>query len=158
MHTDAPAPRPRPRAQSGKAVKLSSFRAASLGPIQTSAGKNVVLFWYPADATPGCTKEACAFRDAYAEFVAAGAAVFGVSGDDAASHAAFRAAHSLPYPLLVDAGDEVRAAYGVQADLFGALKGRQTFVIDTEGVVRLSFNNQFAPEEHVKKALAILRA
>lgn len=142
--------------QSGKAVKLSSFRAQSLGPIQTAKGKSVVLFFYPADGTPGCTKEACAFRDAYSEFTAAGAAVFGVSGDSAESHAAFKAAQSLPFPLLVDEGDAVRAAYGIAPDFFGALKGRQTFVIGTDGVVALSFNNQFNPEEHVKKTLAVL--
>ena len=137
-------------------MKLSSFRSQSLGPIQTSKGKPVVLFFYPADATPGCTKEACAFRDAYSDFLGAGAAVFGVSGDSAESHASFRDAQRLPFPLLVDEGDAVRAAYGVQPDLFGALKGRQTFVIGTDGAVLLSFNNQFQPEEHVKKALAVL--
>jgi peroxiredoxin Q/BCP len=147
---------PLSRHQSGKAVKLSSFRAQSLGPIQTAKGKSVVLFFYPADGTPGCTKEACAFRDAYSEFTAAGAAVFGVSGDSAESHAAFKAAQSLPFPLLVDEGDAVRAAYGIAPDFFGALKGRQTFVIGTDGVVALSFNNQFNPEEHVKKTLAVL--
>jgi peroxiredoxin Q/BCP len=143
--------------QSGKAVKLSSFRAQSLGPITVSGGKPVVLFFYPADATPGCTKEACAFRDAYADFQAAGAAVFGVSGDDAESHASFRAAHSLPFPLLVDAGDAVRAAYGVPADLFGALKGRQTYVVGTDGVVVSTFNSQLDVEGHVKRSLAALK-
>ena len=142
--------------QSGKAVKLSSFRVQSLGPITVSAGKPVVLFFYPADATPGCTKEACAFRDAYSDFTAAGAAVFGLSGDDAASHAAFRAAHSLPFPLLVDEGDAVRSAYGIQADLFGALKGRQTFVVGTDGVVVSTFNSQLDTEGHVKRSLAAI--
>ena len=144
--------------QSGKAVKLSSFRAQTVGPITVNPGKNVVLFFYPADATPGCTKEACAFRDAYSDFVSAGAAVFGVSADDAASHAAFRAAHNLQFPLLVDEGDEVRTAYGIQKDFFGALKGRQTYVIGTDGVVRFAFNNQFDAEGHVTRALAALSA
>ena len=138
-------------------MKLSSFRAQTLGPLTVSAGKPVVLFFYPADSTPGCTKEACAFRDAYADFQSAGAAVFGLSADDAASHAAFRAAHSLPYPLLVDEGDAVRAAYGVPADLFGALKGRQTYVVGTDGVVVSAFNSQLDTEGHVKRSLAALK-
>ena len=144
--------------QSGKTVKLSAFRKQSLGPLTLNAGKNVVLFFYPADATPGCTKEACAFRDAYSDFVSAGAVVLGVSSDSAESHASFADANDLPFPLLVDEGDEVRNAYGVPADLFGLIKGRQTFVIDTDGNVVLSFNNQFAPDDHVKKTLAVLGA
>ncbi len=111
----------------------------------------------PADNTPGCTKEACAFRDAYSDFAAAGAAVFGVSGDSAESHAAFKAANSLPFPLLVDEGNAVREEYGIPSDLFGALKGRQTYVIGTDGVVSLVFNNQFKPEEHVTRTLALLQ-
>ena len=139
-------------------MKLSSFRAQTLGPLTVAAGKPVVLFFYPADATPGCTKEACAFRDAYSDFLSAGAAVFGVSADDAASHAAFRAAHSLPFPLLVDEGDAVREAYGVPKDFFGALKGRQTYVVGTDGVVAFAFNSQFDAEGHVTRALAALQA
>jgi peroxiredoxin Q/BCP len=116
----------------------------------------VVLFFYPADATPGCTKEACAFRDSYSDFLAAGAVVLGVSSDDAESHAAFREANNLPFPLLVDEDDAVREAYGIGKDLFGLIKGRQTFVIDSEGTVALSFNNQFDFEGHVTKTLALL--
>ena len=144
--------------QSGKTVKLSAFRKQSLGPLTLNAGKNVVLFFYPADATPGCTKEACAFRDSYSDFKSAGAVVLGVSSDSAESHASFADANDLPFPLLVDEGDEVRSAYGVQPDLFGLIKGRETFVINADGEVVLSFNNQFAPDDHVKKALAVLGA
>jgi thioredoxin-dependent peroxiredoxin len=123
-----------------------------------STGKNVVLFFYPADATPGCTKEVCAFRDSYVDFVKAGAAVMGISGDSQESHASFASDNELPFSLLVDEGDETRAAYGVQPDLFGLIKGRQTFVISPDGEVLLSFNNQFAPDDHVKKTLALLTA
>ncbi len=139
-------------------MKLSSFRAQTVGPLTVNPGKAVVLFFYPADATPGCTKEACAFRDAYSDFVGAGAAVFGLSADDAASHASFRAAHGLQFPLLVDEGDAVREAYGVPKDFFGALKGRQTYVVGTDGVVQFAFNNQFDAEGHVTRALAALTA
>ena len=116
----------------------------------------MVLFFYPADATPGCTKEVCAFRDSYIDFVEAGAVVLGVSSDSQESHAAFARANDLPFSLLVDEGDAARTAYGVAPDLFGLIKGRQTFVIDTDGDVVLSFNSQFGPEDHVKRTLAIL--
>ena len=107
---------------------------------------------------PGCTKEACAFRDSYADFKSAGAVDLGVSSDSAESHASFADANDLPFPLLVDEGDAVRSAYGVKPDLFGMLKGRETFVINADGEVVLSFNNQFSPDDHVKKALAVLGA
>ena len=80
-----------------------------------------------------------------------------MSGDNAESHAAVASACDLPFPLLVDEGDAVRTAYGVTPDLFGALKGRQTFVIGTDGTVLLSYNSQFDPESHVKRTLAVLQ-
>ena len=140
--------------QNGKLVKLSSFRQQTVGPF-SFGGKPVVLFFYPADNTPGCTKQACAFRDSYSEFAAAGAVVLGISADSVESHAGFQEAQSLPFDLLVDDADEVRTAYGIPKDL-GLLKGRQTYVIDKNGEVVLSFNSQFAFEDHAKKALAVL--
>ena len=103
-------------------------------------GDSLVLFFYPKDDTPGCTAEACAFRDSFADLKALGAQVWGVSGDDAASHQRFAARHSLPFPLLVDRGNALRQAFGVPAVL-GLLPGRVTFVIDGEGTVRHVFNN-----------------
>lgn len=84
------------------AVSLAEFR-----------GKKVVLYFYPKDNTPGCTREACGFRDSYQAVLAHGAVVLGVSADSVASHAGFRAKHALPFSLLSDAGRAIAEAYGV---------------------------------------------
>jgi len=121
------------------------------------AGKALVLFFYPKDDTPGCTMEACAFRDSYADLQALGAEVWGVSGDDAASHQRFAQRHNLPYPLLVDRGNQLRKALGVPAVL-GLLPGRVTYVVDGEGVIRHVFNNLLDGPAHRREAVAALQA
>ena len=120
------------------------------------AGKALVLFFYPKDDTPGCTMEACAFRDSYADLQALGAEVWGVSGDDAGSHQRFASRHNLPYPLLVDRGNQLRRAFGVPAVL-GLLPGRVTYVIDAGGVIRHVFNNLLDGPAHRREALEALR-
>jgi peroxiredoxin Q/BCP len=119
--------------------------------------KAVVLFFYPRDGTPVCTKEACAFRDAYEDFVDAGAAVIGVSGDSAARHQAFASSHRLPFVLVSDSDGQARRAFGVPKSL-GLLPGRVTYVIDEEGIVRHVFRSQFAADRHVKEALEVVRS
>ncbi len=113
----------------GNSISLSQLR-----------GQRVVLYFYPRDNTPGCTKEACGFRDAYADYQAQGIRVYGVSADDARSHQKFAQKFQLPFPLLVDEGAKVATAYGV----FGPKKfmgkeyngiHRTTFVIDPEGQI-----------------------
>ncbi|XP_008800455.2 peroxiredoxin Q, chloroplastic-like [Phoenix dactylifera] len=133
--------------QDGKDVALSKFK-----------GKPVVVYFYPADESPGCTKEACAFRDSYEKFKKAGAEVLGISGDDPASHKAFSKKYRLPFTLLSDEGNKVRKQWGVPSDLFGTLPGRQTYVIDRNGVVQLVYNNQFQPEKHVDETLKLLKS
>ena len=120
------------------------------------AGQVLVLFFYPKDDTPGCTMEACAFRDSHADFQALGAQVWGVSGDDAASHQRFAARHQLPFPLLVDQGNALRRAFGVPNAL-GFLPGRVTYVIDGEGVIRHVFNNLLDGAAHRREALEAVR-
>jgi peroxiredoxin Q/BCP len=120
------------------------------------AGKALVLFFYPKDDTPGCTMEACAFRDSYADLQALGAEVWGVSGDDAGSHQRFASRHNLPYPLLADRGNQLRRAFGVPAVL-GLLPGRVTYVIDADGVIRHVFNNLLDGPAHRREALEALR-
>jgi thioredoxin-dependent peroxiredoxin len=120
-------------------------------------GKALVLFFYPKDDTPGCTMEACAFRDSYADLQALGASVWGVSGDDAASHRRFANRHRLPFPLLVDGGNRLRKAFGVPSVL-GLLPGRVTYVIDGQGVVRHVFNNLLDGPAHRREALDALRS
>src|SRR5262252_2182145 len=98
----------------------------------------VVLYFYPKDGTPGCTAEACAFRDSHEVFTDAGAEVIGVSSDSVDSHVAFASRHKLPFTLLSDQGGQVRKRYGVPPVL-GLLPGRVTYVIDREGRVRHVF-------------------
>ncbi|GFP85524.1 peroxiredoxin q chloroplastic [Phtheirospermum japonicum] len=105
-----------------------------------------------------CTTQACAFRDSYEKFKKAGAEVVGISGDGSASHKAFAEKYKLPYTLLSDEGNKVRKEWGVPSDLFGALPGRQTYVLDKNGVCRLVYNNQFQPEKHIDETLKFLKS
>jgi thioredoxin-dependent peroxiredoxin len=116
----------------------------------------VVLYFYPKDETIGCIAEACAFRDQYDVFAAAGAEVVGVSADSADSHRRFAEHHGLPFVLLTDADGAVRQRYGVGKAL-GLLDGRITYVIDTKGLVRHVFSSRLHPTRHVAEALRIVR-
>ncbi len=132
-------------AQDGKMVSLHEF-----------AGKTaVVLYFYPKDNTPGCTNEACSFRDSYEVFKKAGAEVIGVSADSVESHQQFAARNHLQFILLSDKDGAVRKSYGVPST-FGLLPGRVTYVIDQHGIVQHIFSSQFAPEKHIKEALQTL--
>ncbi len=130
--------------QSGAQISLKDF-----------LGKNIVMYFYPKDNTPGCTAEACSFRDSYAVFKEKGAEVIGISSDSAEAHQKFAAQHRLPFTLLSDENGAIRKRYGVPTTLV-LLPGRVTYVIDKEGVVRHVFNSQFAPAKHVSEALTIL--
>jgi len=127
-------------------IRLSDFRGKQA----------VVLYFYPKDDTPGCTTEACSFRDHYEVLKSAGAEVVGVSSDDVHAHEAFAAKYRLPFTLLSDPDGSVRASYGVKRTL-GLVDGRVTFVIDREGVVRHVFSSQIRPKKHVEEALRIVQ-
>jgi thioredoxin-dependent peroxiredoxin len=133
-------------ASGGKRVKLSSYRG----------NKTVVLYFYPKDDTPGCTAESCSFRDAYQDFLDAGAEVIGVSSDDVGSHEAFATKHRLPFTLLSDVDGRVRKSFGVKSTL-GLFPGRETFIIDKRGIVRDAFNSQLRVNEHVSRALSLVK-
>jgi thioredoxin-dependent peroxiredoxin len=132
--------------QSGELV---SFRD-SLGE------KPVVLFFYPKDDTPGCTKEACTFRDEYEQFSELDTEVIGISSDSVDSHKSFAKKHNLPFTLLSDKGEKVRRLYNVP-NTFGLFPGRVTYVIDQEGIVRHVFSSHIGVERHVQEALEVLR-
>ncbi|MBI5505892.1 MAG: peroxiredoxin [Deltaproteobacteria bacterium] len=140
------APDFRLRSQDGTRVSLADFRGKSA----------VVLYFYPKDETPGCTKEACSFRDSYEDFASAGAEVIGISGDSISAHEGFAKHHRLPFTLLADEGNTVRKAYGVPATMW-ILPGRVTYVIDKKGVVRHVFNSQLQATKHVDEALQVVR-
>lgn len=116
----------------------------------------IVLYFYPKDDTPGCTAEACSFRDQYQDFQDLGAEVVGVSSDSEASHQKFTQKHRLPFPLLADTGGQVRKLYEVPRALLGILPGRVTFVIDKEGVIRYIFNSMNRATDHVAHARQVL--
>ena len=116
----------------------------------------VVLYFYPKDETPGCTAQACEFRDRYQDFVDAGADVIGVSRDDAGAHASFKQHHRLPFTLLTDPEGAAAKAFGVKKTL-GLLAGRVTFVIDRAGTIRLRFDSQLQARRHIGEALTVVR-
>lgn len=132
--------------QSGTLISLKDF----LGK------KCVVVYFYPKDDTPGCTKESCAFRDQYEVFNSAGAEVIGISADSPESHQRFAAKYQLPFSLLSDNGNQVRKLYGVPAS-FGLLPGRVTYVIDQQGIVQNVFNSQFNFKGHIEESLKIIQ-
>ena len=118
-------------------------------------GKPLVVYFYPADETYGCTAEACSFRDSYEDFVAAGAEVIGISRDDASSHAKFKANHKLPFTLLSDPGGKVGKAWGLRGML--GISPRVTFVFDKDGIVRHRFSSQIRFGKHVDEALEVVK-
>jgi len=119
--------------------------------------KNVALYFYPKDATPGCTAEAQAFRDAYDAFSATDTEVIGVSSDSIKSHERFAAKQRLPFLLLSDRDGAVRNLYGVERTL-GILPGRVTYVISRGGTVRHVYSSQLRATRHSREALRAVSA
>jgi peroxiredoxin Q/BCP len=131
--------------QTGASVSLKDFRGQ----------QNVIVYFYPKDDTPGCTAEACAFRDSYEVFKDAGAEVIGISDDSQQSHEKFASKHQLPFTLLSDTGNKVRQLYGVPATMW-IMPGRVTYVIDQQGVVKHIFDSMLDFKAHVSEALKTL--
>jgi peroxiredoxin Q/BCP len=145
-----PAPDFELTSDAGDTVRLSSLR-----------GRPVVLYFYPKDDTPGCTRQACELRDAHADFEAAGAVVLGVSPDGETSHRRFKEKHRLPFTLLADPGHETAEAYGVWVEKrsYGRTSmgiKRSTFVIDADGTVARALRG-VKPDGHADRVLAILK-
>jgi peroxiredoxin Q/BCP len=136
---------------SGETVKLSDFR-----------GKQVVVYFYPKDDTPGCTTQACGIRDAYGEFEDVGAVILGISPDSASSHVKFKDKYDLPFTLLADEGHKVADEYDVWGEKSFAGKkymgvDRSTFVIAEDGTVKKAFR-KVKPATHADDVLAVLRS
>jgi len=130
------------QSNTGERVSLSQFLGT----------KNIVIFFYPMDGSPVCSREAEAFRDKYEAFKELDAVVIGISSQSAESHKAFANRHSLPFILLSDVDSAVRKIYAV-----GVVPGRVTFVIDKEGVVKYVFSSQFQPARHADEAVCALK-
>jgi len=146
-----PAPDFELKSDSGESIKLSALR-----------GKQVVLYFYPKDDTPGCTTQACGIRDAYSEFEQAGAVVLGVSPDDERSQVKFKEKFDLPFTLLADEEHQVAEAYGVWAEkkyMGRTYMGveRSTFVIGADGNVK-KVMHKVKPDTHADDVLATLKS
>jgi peroxiredoxin Q/BCP len=140
--------------------KLPSFKATKQDGTAFESDfvheKPVVIYFYPKDFTPGCTTQACSFRDAYQDFQDLGAEVIGVSGDSASSHLNFQQKYKLPFVLLSDADRKLRRLFGVPTTLFGLLPGRVTYVFDAKGYCIYIFDS-ISAKNHISKALEAIQ-
>ncbi|KAK2942554.1 putative Peroxiredoxin Q, chloroplastic [Blattamonas nauphoetae] len=114
-----------------------------------------VIYFYPKDDTPGCTKEACSFRDSHEAFIKAGAVVYGVSSDSVKKHVEFKKQYRLPFSLLSDEGNKLRKLWEVPRG--GLFPGRVTYVFDKEGKIHLMFEGVMKNTEHMEKALEMVQ-
>jgi len=139
---------------------LPNFKAKDTNGVvfdsQNYIGKqSLVIYFYPKDNTPGCTAEACSFRDNYQDFKDLGAEVIGISADSVISHLKFKSKFNLPFILLSDSDKKLRKLFGVENSLI-FLPGRETFVADKNGVILMIFNSM-SSKIHIEKALQILK-
>jgi peroxiredoxin Q/BCP len=122
--------------------------------IKTVLGKKVlVIYFYPKDDTPGCTAEACSFRDSYEDFKDLGCDVIGISSDSAEKHAKFAEKNRLSFTLLADTSKAVRKQFGVPGNLFGLIPGRVTYIIDKKGIVRHIYNSLTNAARHIQESI-----
>lgn len=126
--------------------------------IAEKIGKPLVIYFYPKDDTPGCTREACSFRDQYDVFTKHGAEVIGISSDSPRSHLAFAKKYNLNFTLLSDEKGHVEKLFGVPRSILGLISGRVTYIVDKKGVVRHIFNSLFNAEKHVEEALRVIQS
>ena len=118
----------------------------------------MVIYFYPKDDTPGCTKEACSFRDSYEEFTDKNIKVIGISADDVESHRNFAEKYNLPFTLLADTDNKVRNLFGVKANMFGLIPGRVTYVVDKKGEIIFMYDSQFKASSHIEESIKAIEA
>ena len=117
--------------------------------------KNIVIYFYPKDSSPGCTRQACNFRDHSDAFDEAGAVVIGISGQSVESHKVFADKYNLVYPLLSDTGNKVRKMFGVPSSFFGLIPGRVTYVANKQGKIISVYNSQTKIDNHIDEAFKV---
>ncbi|MEP1096266.1 MAG: peroxiredoxin [Cyclobacteriaceae bacterium] len=139
-------------------IKLSNQDEEIVSLRAFTGHKAMVIYFYPKNNTPGCTIEACSFRDSYEEFLEFGAEVIGISGDSTSSHKQVAEKRRLPFTLLSDNNRTAEKAFGVKRNILGLLPGRVTFIIDKNGFVLNVFSSATQPAKHVSTALEILKA
>ncbi len=136
--------------------KLTDQNGNEFDSTSVKGKQKLVIYFYPKNFTPGCTKEACSFRDSYEEFKSLGATVIGISSDSKTSHERFASKYNLPFVLLSDENGKVKRKFGVKNNFLGLLPGRETYVVDKNGKVIYVFNSMNA-ERHIFKALEVLQ-
>lgn len=119
--------------------------------------KKMVIYFYPKDDSPGCTKEACSFRDQFEVFTEADAVIIGISSQSVESHKKFAQKYRLSFTLLSDEGNKIRKLFGVSGNVFGLLPGRVTYITDKAGKVVYIFKSQLLATKHVDEALRVLK-
>lgn len=119
--------------------------------------KPLVIYFYPKDNTPGCTAEACSFRDRFEDFKDLGAEIIGISSDSVVSHQKFAKQYKLPFILLSDEDKKIINLFGVPSGLFGLMPGRVTYVVDKNGIIKLIFNSSLMATKHISKALEVIK-
>ncbi|MFN3951594.1 MAG: peroxiredoxin [Thermaurantimonas sp.] len=119
--------------------------------------KMIVIYFYPKDFTPGCTAQACTFRDAYEDLVDLGAEVIGVSADSSESHARFSAQYALPYHLVSDKDGRIRRLYDISTGIIGVLFSRITYIIDLSGKIAWAYKSNLSPASHIAEAKNALK-
>jgi len=120
-------------------------------------GKNLVVFFYPKDDTPGCTMEVCNFRDNYSEIKKYNSNIIGISSDSVKSHKKFSKKFNVTYDLLSDYDNTVKKLFGVPRSLFGLLPGRVTYIFDKKGILLKIINSQININEHLLKTIKFLK-
>lgn len=138
-------------------ISKQKMQTAMILTVKTLLGKKpLVIYFYPKDNTPGCTAEACSFRDQYEDFKDLGAEVIGISSDSVSSHQQFSEQYKLPFILLSDNDKKIKTLFGVPSGLFGLLPGRVTYVTDKNGVIQMIFDSMLATK-HIPKALQAIK-
>ncbi len=146
-----------------KGDKIPSFRLKNQNDewvdIDDHIGQSpLVIYFYPKDDTPGCTREACSFRDSFEDFEAHNARVFGISADSPRSHKRFAEKHRLNFTLLSDPVRTVEKLFGVPRSILGLLPGRVTYVVDKSGSIQHVFNSQLNADKHVREAIRVIKS